>query len=159
MTALERRLRTFAFGEWFCAVFLPYLAIVVVGRDAWTAANVVGAVALAGILIVGGTYWWLKLRQVRARADQPAGLAGFAVYRWLGWVLPAAGAVVALTQWGEPWRASPTGSGSDATASDDPGSPTISRAAELHHPSPDPSSRQQEGRRAIWGRIVKFHAT
>lgn len=77
--SIHRRLRTLAvleFGNiplqawlWFSQIGLPV-----------SAPNAVGFVLFAVLLVQGGAYWAAKLRQVRLRAEAPAGLV---VYRWL----------------------------------------------------------------------------
>lgn len=72
-TPLYRRLRTLAILEfaniplqawiWFSQIGLP-----------WSAPNVVAFAAFAVLLLQGGAYWVVKLRQLRAGSVAPAGM-------------------------------------------------------------------------------------
>ena len=62
-----------------------------------TAANVLGFVAVAALLLVGGAYWAAKWEQLRERTELPRGLGFFAGVQWpcLALVLAAVAASVA----------------------------------------------------------------
>lgn len=63
-----------------------------------TPANLVGFGLFALLLVQGSAYWWLKVRQLRARAPRPAGMPLFRVLKPVNVLLLLAGGAVIL--WG-----------------------------------------------------------
>ncbi|MFD6951262.1 hypothetical protein A6A08_23595 [Nocardiopsis sp. TSRI0078] len=59
-------------------------------------ANLAGFALFALLLVQGGAYWWIKVRQLRTRARDPEGMPVFRALRWVDpLLLLAGGAVVA----------------------------------------------------------------
>jgi len=110
-SGVRQRLLTLAALELLCVPLLPGL-VFSLPRVPVTAANVSGALATAVLLVQGGVYWWLKLRQLDAGASRPAGLGVYRHLRRLNWFLLAGTAVpVGLGLLGAPGAGSVPGAG------------------------------------------------
>ncbi|MFC0624970.1 multidrug transporter [Kribbella deserti] len=87
-----RRLRMLAVLEFVNIPLLSYVFIAVLGMPV-TAANLIGLVLVAVILAEGGTYWWLKVRQLSAATPLPAGMRAYRVLLKANLALLVAGAI------------------------------------------------------------------
>ncbi|MFD3688393.1 hypothetical protein ACFWTE_26635 [Nocardiopsis sp. NPDC058631] len=95
---LIRRLRNLALLEHANIVLI---AVVLLGSLDMPAgpANTAGLGLVALLLLEGGTYWWLKVHQLSARAPRPAGLGLFRALGRLNLVLFALGGAVIVGAW------------------------------------------------------------
>ncbi|OOC56979.1 hypothetical protein NOSIN_04695 [Nocardiopsis sinuspersici] len=83
----------------FAVVLFPLLGVPA------SPANLTGFALFALLLVQGGAYWWIKVRQLRTRARAPEGMPVFRVLRRVNPpLLLAGGAVVAAAlAEGVPW--------------------------------------------------------
>lgn len=92
---LPGRYRSMAILEVLNALVVLPLLLGAFGMPA-TVANLGGALAVAVTLLVGGAYWWAKLRQLRSGAELPEGMGFFAAARLPCWVLVVGALVLAV---------------------------------------------------------------
>jgi hypothetical protein len=91
-SGVRHRLTSLAVLELLSVVLLP-LAVFALPEVPLTWANVAGTVPAVVLLVQGGIYWWLKLRQLDAGAPRPAGLGAYRHLRWANWLVLAGTAV------------------------------------------------------------------
>lgn len=111
MPAVVRRMRNLAFLEF---LNIPLWAVAWFGVLGFplSAANLAGFAVFALLLVQGGAYWVLKLRQLRSRSERLPGLGVFRVLRVANLpVLAAALAVTAYASVTSPGRSSFLGAG------------------------------------------------
>lgn len=89
---IARRVRNLAILEFLNIPFIAVVVTVALGMPL-TVANLTGLALTLFVLLEGGSYWWLKLRQLKAGSPVPAGLGLFRVLSTVNVVLLTGGIV------------------------------------------------------------------